>query len=90
MKKKEIKSMVWFGKRETEYELNGVRYLVSSRFMPIEVYALKDDTLSDRIKHHINSGFADLTALAGQDMLMDEKAYLAAGKEVCNAARKTE
>ena len=90
MKKKEIKSMVWFGKRETEYEINGVRYLVSSRFMPIDVHNLKDDTISDRIEHHINSGFADLTSFAAQDMLMDEKAYLAAGKEACNAARKTE
>lgn len=81
MKKKKIKSMVWFGKRETEYEINGVRYLVSSRFIPIDVCALKDDTFSDRIKHHINSGFADLTALSEQDMLMDDNAYLAAEKE---------
>ena len=65
--------MVWFGKRETEYEINGVRYLVSSRFIPIDINNLKDDTLSDKIEHHINSGFADLTAFAGQDMLMDEK-----------------
>ena len=80
MKKKEVKSMVWFGKRETEYRINGVRYLVSSRYIPVEIYDLKDNTLSEKMKCHINSGVADLTALTETDML-NANSCLAAGKE---------
>ena len=90
MKNKEIKRMVWFGNQKSEYDINGVRYLVSSRFIPIDIHNLKTDTLSDRIRHHLDSGFADLTSCSGKGILIGENTYLAAGKEDCNAAGKTE
>ena len=72
--------MVWFGKTDTEYRINGVCYLVSTRFAPIDIHDLKDNTISDKVKRHFDSGIADLTAFAEQDML-NTYGCLAAGKE---------
>ena len=74
---------------DSEYTINGVKYKVLSRFVPLRIEAPANNTLSDRLKHHLESGFADLTLCSGEDILMEDDTYLAAGEEACSAARKT-
>ena len=74
---------------DSEYTINGVKYVVLSRFVPLNIHAPADNTLSDRLKHHLESGFADLTLCSGEDILMEDDTYLAAGEDACSAARKT-
>ena len=87
--KKGSKMLVNLVNGDSEYTINGVKYVVRSRFVPLNIHAPADNTLSDRLRHHLKSGFADLTLCSGEDILMEDDTYLAAGEEAYDAARKT-
>ena len=86
---RKLKILTWIREGDSEYTINGVKYVVLSRFVPLSIHAPADNSLSDRLKHHLESGFADLTLCSGEDILMEDDTYLAAGEEAYDAARKT-
>ena len=64
---------------EQEYRINGVTFVVSSRFAKPNFR--EDQTISDRLKNFVGSDFADLTADNDYDNLIDGYVCSAAGKE---------
>ena len=64
---------------EQEYFINGVRYLVSSRFESVE--AEKKVTILDRIKKIMKSNIVQLRFDEVSDTIEDEYVYPTAGKE---------
>ena len=64
---------------EQEYKINGVTYVVSSRFAKPNFR--EDRTISERLKNFVGSDFADLTADKNSDNLIDGYVCSAAGKE---------
>ena len=74
-----VKQLVSFGSEEHEYTVNGVRYIVSSRFEPIQVRD-KTPTLTDRIGEHLENAIADLIK-NDDECILDDECVSAAGKE---------
>ena len=77
----EIAFIVGIGHDEQEYTVNGVRYTVASRYVPVDYHRDDQQTLSQCLRHYIGSDFADLSAFTEEAMLMGEDACSAAGKE---------
>ena len=73
--------IVGVGCEEHSYTINGVTYVVSSRFAPTKIEKKRELTLSDKIQSFIGSGFAKLTILVQTDTISDEYACSAAGEE---------
>ena len=73
--------IVGIGTDEHEYNINGVRYIVSARYAPTTIDGEGEHTLSDRLKKYVSSDLSDLTESGGEGMLGDEYAFSAAGKE---------
>ncbi len=73
--------IVGIGMEDHEYCINGVRYVVSSRYAPTERILDGEPTLSDKLKSYLGGDFADLTIQAEDDTVNDEYACSAAGKE---------
>ncbi|MBE7009828.1 MAG: hypothetical protein E7422_12100 [Ruminococcaceae bacterium] len=73
--------IVGIGTDEHEYVVNGVRYIVSTRYAPTALDGEGEHTLSDRLKNYVSSDLSDLTESGGEGMLEDEYAFSAAGKE---------
>ena len=71
------KFFVGFGKKQNDYVINGVRYSVSSEFMPSE----NSTTLSDKIEHYLDSYFADLIDTSDVDTISDDYVCSTVGKE---------
>ena len=71
-----IKFFVGFGVEQNDYVINGVRYCVTSKFMPPETNV----TLTDKVEHYLDSDFADLTDITTIDKLTDDY--------VCSTVRK--
>ena len=74
--------IVGFGQTVNEYKINGVRYIVESRFEPIDFRHLSQNTRIDqRLEHYITGDFADFP-IAPEPAKMDS-GYVcsAAGKE---------
>jgi len=69
--------IVGVGMEDRSYTVNGVNYVVSSRF----VKEKREPTLSDRLHSYIRSGFAKLTIPGQTDMIDNEYACSAAGEE---------
>ncbi len=44
---------------DAEYEINGVKYIVSSRFANANICHL-ENTMTDKLKNYVGSDFADL------------------------------
>ncbi len=73
--------IVGFGAKPREYVLNGVRYVVESRFQkPSEKTMLKD-----RIGNYLTSDFADLPSNDKDSIIDNEYDCTAAEKEDNNA-----
>ena len=70
------KFFVGFGSRKNEYVINGIRYCVTSKFMPVK----NNPTLTDKVGHFLNSDFADLTGTDNMDRLNTDY--------VCSTVRK--
>ena len=69
------------GMDDHSYTINGVTYVVSSRFAPTRIAEKRELTLSDKLQSYIGSGFAKLTILVQTDTISDEYACSAAGEE---------
>ena len=73
--------IVGVGMEDRSYIVNGVKYVVSSRFAPTRIKEKCEPTLSDRLHSFIGSGFAKLTIPGQTDIISDEYACSAAGEE---------
>ena len=73
--------IVGIGHDEQEYTVNGVRYTVASRYVPVDYRRDDNQTLSHCLRHYIGSDFADLSVFTEEGMLTGEDACSAAGKE---------
>ena len=73
--------IVGVGMEDRSYTINGVKYVVSSRFAPTNIKGDREPTLSERLHSFIGSGFAKLTIPGQSDMIADEYACSAAGEE---------
>ena len=78
--------IVGFGSAPHEYVINGVRYVVESRFQNLESKNNKNTLLKDRIENYLTSDFADLPSNNKESIMNTEYDCTAAEKEVNNAA----
>ena len=82
MKKNSIDHwIVGIGPEDHCYTINGVKYVVSSRYAPTKIRGKWEPTLSNRIASFIGSGFANLTISEQTNMISEEYACSAAGEE---------
>ena len=68
----------------TEYQINGVTYLVDAVFLPKK----QKTTLRDRLMHYISSHFTDLTNHATDRILSIEYVLTAGKEELCSQPKK--
>ena len=73
--------IVGVGMEDRSYIINGVTYVVSSRFTPISMKEPHKPTLAEKLHSFIGSGFAKLTIPGQTDIIDDEYACSAAGEE---------
>ena len=73
------------------YVVNGVTYLVGSRYTPVDFKAKKqkEKTVFDRVCHYLNNAFADLTD-AGSNCKMESEYVCPAAKEGGSNAAETQ
>lgn len=82
------KFIVGFGSAPHEYVINGVRYLVESRFQKPNYKESKENTmLNNCIGSYLTSNFADLPSVDADNIIDTEYDCTAAGKEENNAAK---
>ena len=60
MKYDEIRFFSTLGSGDNEYTINGVKYIVSARFLPFSVKK-PEKTISEKLEKYIGSDFAHLT-----------------------------
>lgn len=86
-KTKNLRFIVGLGADDHEYSVNGVRYIVSSRFQkPFE--KPKNPMMSEMINDYLSGDFADLTVNSDSDTMTEEYVCSTVGKEeLCS--RKT-
>lgn len=83
------KFIVGFGTAPQEYVINGVRYVVESRFQKSDYKKPnKNILLNNRIGSYLTSDFADLPSVGTSNIINTEYDCTAAGKEDDNAAEK--
>ena len=83
------KFIVGFGTAPQEYVINGVRYVVESRFQKSDYKKPnKNILLNNRIGSYLTSDFADLPSVGTSNIISTEYDCTAAGKEDSNAAEK--
>lgn len=83
------KFIVGFGTAPQEYVINGVRYVVESRFQKSDYKKPnKNILLNNRIGSYLTSDFADLPSVDTSNIINTEYDCTAAGKEDDNAAEK--
>ena len=83
------KFIVGFGAAPQEYVINGVRYLVESKFQNPNYKEPKENTmLNNRIGNYLTSDFADLPSVGSSNIISTEYDCTAVGKEENNAAEK--
>ncbi len=66
--------------KESEYEINGVKYVVSSRFANANICKL-ENTMTDKLKKYVGSDFADLNDFENDANINNEYVITTAGKE---------
>ena len=83
------KFIVGFGAAPQEYVINGVRYVVESRFQKSDYKKPnKNILLNNRIGSYLTSDFADLPSVGTSNIINTEYDCTAAGREDNNAAEK--
>ena len=81
------KFIVGFGGTPREYTVNGVKYVVESRFQKLDYKKPREITLlNNRIGNYLTSDFADLPSVDTNNIINAEYDCTAAGKEENNAA----
>lgn len=88
MKTTEIKMLRNMEQQDQEYVVNGVRYIVASRFLPFHPKKAQPIFLRDRLEHHLTVFAAELTAGNEQNMLNAECVCTAVGKEAYAAEKE--
>lgn len=73
--------IVGVGMDDRSYTINGVTYVVSSRFASTGTKETHKPTLAEKLRFYIGSGFAKLTIPGQADTISDEYACSAAGEE---------
>ena len=82
------KFIVGFGTAPQEYVINGVRYVVESKFQKLNYKKPEENTmLNNRIGSYLTSDFADLPSVDADNIIDTENDCTAAGKEENNAAK---
>ncbi len=66
--------------KETEYEINGMKYIVSSRFVDANICHM-ENTINDKFKNYVGSDFADLNDFENDANINNEYVITTAGKE---------
>ena len=80
--------IVGFGADDHIYTVNGVRYVVQSRYTPVNFRNPEQNTrINSRIEKYLTSDFAELPIMKSDGNIDCEYVYLAAGKEDNNAAK---
>ena len=83
------KFIVGLGVAPQEYVINGVRYVVESKFQNHDYKKPnKNILLNNRIENYLTSDFADLPSVGTNNIISTEYDCAAAGKEDNNAAEK--
>lgn len=83
------KFIVGFGTAQQEYVINGVRYVVESKFQKSDYKKPnKNILLNNRIGNYLTSDFADLPSVGTSNIISTEYDCTVAGKEDNNAAEK--
>ena len=83
------KFIVGFGAAPQEYAINGVRYVVESKFQKPNYKEPEENTmLNNRIGSYLTSDFADLPSVSTGNIISTEYDCTAAGKEDNNASEK--
>ena len=81
------KFIVPLGNQPDEYVINGVRYVVSSKYQKPDFKDLKQNiVLNDCVENYLTSDFADLPSDNKDSIMNTEYDCTAAEKEVNNAA----
>ena len=81
--------IVGFGSEDHEYVINGVKYIVGSKFQKSNFKEPAENTLlSSRIEKYLTNDFADLTANISTNKISNEYVCSAAGKEDSCSRRK--
>jgi hypothetical protein len=76
------KFIVPLGNQPDVYVINGVRYVVSSKYQKPDFKDLKQNTvLNDCVEKYLTSDFADLTIENSSSKMMAEYVCSAVGKE---------
>ena len=84
---RELKFIVGLGADDHEYSVNGVRYVVSSRFQkPFE--KPKNPMMSERVNHYLSGDFAELTVNKHYSTMAEEYVCSTVGEEAL-CSRKT-
>ena len=79
-KTKDLRFIVGLGTDDHEYSVNGVRYVVLSRFQkPFE--KLKNPMMSKRINDYLSGDFAELTVPSNYDRMAEEYVCSTVGEE---------
>ena len=65
---------------EEEYVIGGMRYKVSSKFVPVNICKI-ENTISDKARKYVGSDFAHLTKTQDKNTMNAEYVCLTAGKE---------
>ena len=88
MQTAEIKMLRNMEQRDQEYVVNGVRYIVASRFLPFHPKKERPVFLRDRLEHHLTAFAAELTAEAEPSTMGSECVCTAVGKEAYAAEKE--
>lgn len=88
MQTTEIKMLRNMELQDQEYVVNGVRYIVASRFLPFHPKKEQPIFLRDRLEHHLTAYAAELTAGAETFTMASECVCTAVGKEAYAAEKE--
>ena len=73
---------------DREYVVNGVRYIVASRFLPFRPKMEAPVFLRDRLDHYLTTNTAELTCAEDRSTLNPECVCAAVGKEAYAAEKE--
>ncbi len=88
MKATEIRMLKNVEMPDREYVVNGVRYIVASRFLPFRPKKEAPVFLRDRLDHYLTTNTAELTCAENRSTLNAECVCAAVGKEAYAAEKE--
>lgn len=84
----EMKMLHNMERQDQEYVVNGVRYIVASRFLPFHPKKEQPVFLKDRFEHYLTNNTAELTFTDDRSTLNAECVCAAVGKEAYAAEKE--